>query len=244
MVREPVAGLSRARNKGIEATSGAFIANIDDDATACPEWLESVLSRFAALPEDVAAIGGEIDPVWQAEPPAWLDERMKGLLSAASNMGPLPRYIEPPYGLFEGNSCYRRSALLSVGCYPVALGRAGGSLLSGEGAVTALMRHKGWRLFFDPAMLIHHTIHADRLTPNWLRKRLFWQGISDYAMHRYHQSHGINTVETIHMELPLKPEDWNFLNDPSAQNLSADLVHLECLGFVLAMSGLISVSDD
>jgi glycosyltransferase involved in cell wall biosynthesis len=243
MVEEPTPGLSRARNCGIAATSTPFIATIDDDATAEPDWLERLLNRFAALPDDVGGIGGEIDPVWQAPPPPWLDARMKGVLTAASGMGTAPRFIDPQEGLFECNSCYRRAALEAAGCYPVELGRVGNLLLSGEGAVNALIRHKGWRLFFDPAVIVHHIIHAERLTPRWLRKRLFWQGISDYAMHLYYQRNGLTTVTAMNLDLPLKQSDWAFVNADTAENLSDSLTHFESLGFALAMAGLVDIDN-
>ena len=240
-VDEPVAGLSRARNCGIAATTAPLIANIDDDATAAPDWLEKFLTRFAALPADTAVIGGEIDPVWMAPPPDWLTLWMKGALSAASNMGPEPRYINANENLFEGNCCYRRSALASVSNYPVELGRAGDLLLSGEGAMNVLIRQKGWKMFFEPAVLIHHTIHADRLTPLWFRRRFFWQGISEYAAHRYHTRNGLDMVNELNVNLPLRAEDWAFTANDHADNLRGSLMHFESLGFILAMTGLIAV---
>ena len=242
MVSEPVAGLSRARNRGIAETSAPLIANIDDDATANPAWLECFLTRFESLLDDVAAIGGEITPVWQAPPPEWLDAWMKGALSAASNMGAVPRFIEPHEGLFEGNTCYRRSALLSVGKFPVELGRVNNLLLSGEGAVNAVLLHQGWRLFFEPAASINHVIHAERLKPEWLRKRMFWQGVSDYAMHAYYQRYGLETVGQINLDLPMDQKDWAFVNQNTVENLGKNLKKLECLGFILAMSGLIPIN--
>jgi len=243
MVEEPIAGLSRARNCGIAATQAPLMANIDDDATAVPHWLESFLTRFEQLPTDVAGIGGEIDPVWQAPPPPWLEPWMKGTLSAASNMGTIPRYIGQHEGLFEGNSCYRRSALASIGNYPLELGRVGGLLLSGEGAINALLRFKGWRLFFEPAALIHHTIHADRLTPLWFRKRLFWQGVSDFVMHTYYQRHGLQTIDSLNLDLPLTKEAWYFLDNDTPENMKDSRRYFENLGFILAMTGIISLDS-
>jgi glycosyltransferase involved in cell wall biosynthesis len=239
MVEEPVAGLSRARNKGIAATAAPFIANIDDDATAVPKWLESALNRFAGLPGDIAVIGGEIEPVWMAPPPDWLSPWMKGALSAASNMGPVPRYIEAQENVFEGNCCYRRAALESVGLYPVELGRAGNLLLSGEGALNLLIRQRGWKLYFDPAMLILHTIHADRLTPLWFRKRFFWQGVSGYAARCYHQRHGLKFVNELTIDLPLAAADWAFTQQDAPSDMRQSLMQFESLGMVLAMSGII-----
>jgi glycosyltransferase involved in cell wall biosynthesis len=244
MITDTVPGLSRARNTGIAATTAPLIANIDDDATAAPDWLEKVLTRFASLAMDIAVIGGEISPVWMAPPPPWLDTWMKGALSAASNMGPTPRFIELHEGLFEGNCCYRREALASIGNYPVELGRVGDLLLSGEGAMNLLIRQKGWRLFFEPAMLIYHTIHADRLTPLWFRKRFFWQGISEFAAHRYHTRNGLPMTDEVKIDLPLQLQDWDFLTHDSPDNLRGSLMHFESLGFVLAMTGLIQTESD
>ncbi|MDE2029775.1 MAG: glycosyltransferase family 2 protein [Alphaproteobacteria bacterium] len=241
MVEEPVAGLSRARNAGIAATESPLLANIDDDATAAPGWLEAFLNRFAKLPGDVAMIGGEIAPVWQAPPPEWLTQWMKGILSAASNMGAEPRFIDAPEGLFEGNCCYRREAITSVGDYPVELGRVGSSLLSGEGAIHFFLKQKGWRLYFEPAALIRHTIHADRLTPMWFRKRYFWQGVSDYLTHHYHSRNGLDMVDAINIELPLAVEDWAFVSADTPDNLMQSIMHFESLGFVLALTGIMTI---
>ena len=241
VVEEPVAGLSRARNAGIRATTSPLLANIDDDSTAAPDWVDVILARFANLPADVAMIGGEIDPVWMAPPPPWLTPGMMGILSAASNMGTTPRLIDGHEGLFEGNGAYRRQAIEAIGLYPLGLGRAGNSLLSGEGVVLDLLRSKGWGLYFDPALRIRHTIHANRLHPLWFRHRHFWQGISAVAMRRAQDQHQMARADAITIELPLDAADWAFIAQDSTANLTQSLLHFESLGFALATSGIIPV---
>jgi glycosyltransferase involved in cell wall biosynthesis len=238
MVSEPIAGLARARNCGIAATRAPLIADIDDDATANPDWLECFLARFKELPDKIGVVGGEINPVWQTMPPEWLTPAMKGILSASTNLGDVPGILKPYEGLIECNICYRREALASVGYFPVELGRVGDLLLSGEGAIDTVMRSKGWLFFFEPAAIVNHTIHADRLTPKWLRKRMFWQGVTDYAMYLYYQRCGLETIKKLDLDLPAA-SDWVFINNDSAENLSSDMKKLEALGFVLAMYGII-----
>ena len=242
LIEEPIAGLSRARNRGIDATSAPLIAMIDDDATADSDWIKGIIERFSRLPDRVAAIGGEIDPVWQAARPAWLAPWMMGAMSAASNMGTEARLIQSHEGLFEGNCCYRRAALQSVGGFPVELGRAAGLLLSGEGDINTLLRHQGWQFFFDPKILIHHTIHADRLQPQWLKRRFFWQGVSGYAMQLYRRGKGIETTRELTIDLPQTDQDWQFLSDNEASALPHSLMQAESLGFALAASGIITVT--
>jgi glucosyl-dolichyl phosphate glucuronosyltransferase len=65
-------GLSGARSCGIEASSGAIVAFLDDDAVAMPGWLGQLMSAF----EDpaVLSVGGRTEPLWVAERPKWLPE--------------------------------------------------------------------------------------------------------------------------------------------------------------------------
>ncbi len=56
LVREPRAGSSYARNAGIAAARGEFIAMVDDDMRVAPDWLERLLAPFARA--DVMAVTG------------------------------------------------------------------------------------------------------------------------------------------------------------------------------------------
>ena len=149
----------------------------DDDATMPPDWLERFLRRFTELGPQLGEVGGEIVPVWGAPRPDWLTKGMLPLLSAWSGINPQAGSRQK--SLLEGNCCYRREALVQSGGFSRRLGRKGDHLISSEHMVDLVMRMKGWKLFFDPAIVIYHTIHADRLTPQWMRRRFFWQGVSD-----------------------------------------------------------------
>ena len=243
MLDEPKAGVARARNRGFYGTTAPLVAMGDDDATMPPDWLERYTKRFAELGEDVVAMGGDIVPVWQAPKPAWLTPRMMGILSAAAETGNKPQFVEPPQNLIESNCCYRRAALESVGGFPNELGRVGTLLLSGEGSVNMVLHKKAGRLFYDPEIVIHHVIHANRLNPMWFRQRYFWQGISGYVAHRYYEKHGLNVMNAIQLSLPLKRGDWDFVREDTAVGLEDSTIKFESLGFVLAMSGIIQAED-
>ncbi len=47
----PIAGLSRAYNIGVRETTGEVLAFTDDDCVAPPDWVQSVVSAFAAEPD-------------------------------------------------------------------------------------------------------------------------------------------------------------------------------------------------
>lgn len=238
MVREPVPGLSRARNCGLRATQAHLVAHVDDDGTVNPDWLELFLARFAELGADTAVIGGEIDPVWEIPKPEWLTEPMQWFMSALSGLGHMPRFLEGTECTSEGNSCYRRSALAAVGNFPEELGRAGSSLLSGEQVVQIGIRRNGGRAFYDPRLILHHFIHADRIRPFWLRRRLFWQGASKFAIREYQIRHDLPVENEAFINLPLKPQDWEFIKQDTPENLEESMMLFHSLGFALALTGI------
>ena len=241
MVYEPVAGLSRARNCGLRATTAPLVANVDDDGTVYPDWLESYVKRFAELGEDTVIVGGEIEPIWGGPKPAWLSERMQCFLSAGTGLGPEARFLPTSECTSEGNSCYRRAALARAGNFPEQLGRAGTNLLSGESVVEALMRKQGGRVFFDPHIILRHFIHANRLTPTWFRHRFFWQGISGFAVRQYQIKHDVPVDAATNIELPLLASDWDFLNGDTPEGIAENTIRFQSLGFILALTGIIQV---
>ena len=56
-VFEPNIGLSHARNRGYKEAVGKYVAYIDDDAIAYPDWLQQMIAFIERNPE-AAAFGG------------------------------------------------------------------------------------------------------------------------------------------------------------------------------------------
>jgi glycosyltransferase involved in cell wall biosynthesis len=61
LVREERAGLSNARNKGVEEAAGQYICWTDDDVVLDPQWLAAYWAAFNRHPE-AALFGGRITP--------------------------------------------------------------------------------------------------------------------------------------------------------------------------------------
>lgn len=68
---EPVKGLSQARNAGIAASTADIVVFIDDDVEVRDGWLANLVSPFDN--PKVGVVGGELEPVWGANRPVWLD---------------------------------------------------------------------------------------------------------------------------------------------------------------------------
>lgn len=75
---EPEAGLSNARNRGVDEAHGDFICWTDDDVRISAPWLKSYAEAFAAQP-GYAFFGGPVEPDIEGSPPPWFLENRKGL---------------------------------------------------------------------------------------------------------------------------------------------------------------------
>ena len=241
MVEEPIPGLSRARNCGLRATRAPLVAHIDDDGTVYPDWLERFISLFSEKGAAIAVIGGEIEPIWESPKPEWITPRMALFLSAGTGFGSKSRFLDGGESASEGNSCYRRSMLEQVGGFPDELGRVGSCLLSGEHAVESRLRKNGGQIFFDPKIILRHFIHADRLKPLWLRRRLFWQGVSSVAIRQYQIRHSLPVTKEAFINLPLKPEDWDFIAQDTPEKLEESMFLFYSLGFALTLTGILQI---
>ena len=239
IVDEPQLGVTHARNAGVRHTTAPLVAQTDDDATVPPDWLEHFLAAFAEHDKSVCKVGGEIIPIWGGPRPAWLTDGMLPLLSASSGFGDRPRFVDE--GLLEGNSCYRRDALAAGGNFPTMLGHKGNNLLSADNAIDLVLHMSGWKLYYDPSITINHNIHANRLTPTWMRRRYFWQGVSNYAVLAYLKTKGIEPQAGVSVEMPFERDNWTFINDGNEPPTEEKLDRLRSLGFVLASSGFIPV---
>ena len=69
LLHNPAGDAASGRNLGIAHARGNIIAFIDSDATAEPDWIDTIASRFAALSDErIAGIGGPDIPVCDGSP--------------------------------------------------------------------------------------------------------------------------------------------------------------------------------
>jgi len=175
---EGTPGLSRARNIGARAAKGRFVAYMDDDAQADPRWVESIISAFESG-TGIGIVGGPVAPIWLISRPVWLHAHLEGYLTIV-NRGPTRKFLEPHEWLAGTNIAFRKDALIEAGLFNENLGRIGKILLSNEElAVSDKIRSMGLSVLYDPEISMAHTVHVERLNHAWMRRRVFWQVISD-----------------------------------------------------------------
>ena len=182
-LHEPALGLSSARNHGWRSARGRYVAYLDDDAVADPGWLRAIHAAFTAWPR-AGAIGGRVEPIWEAAPPVWLSSETARSLSLV-DWSRTPQELKDlgTQWLAGANFALPRELLQRIGGFSLRLGRTGTRLLSNEEVhLQKRVLELGRPVLYYPEMVVRHRIPRTRLTKSWLLRRFYWQGISDVAM--------------------------------------------------------------
>lgn len=176
---EARAGKSHALNLGIARAASDFLLFTDDDVLPSPAWVASAARAVARWGAD--GVGGRILLKWLAPPPRWLARSEQ----AQHNLGLMdfeePRVLsEPIRGLpavWGGNMGFRRTVLESLGGFDPALGPVGPKHSTGEDSdIVHRALENGWRVVYDPSLLVWHTV-----APGRMRKAYFWKWAFRYG---------------------------------------------------------------
>jgi succinoglycan biosynthesis protein ExoM len=162
---EPRPGISHARNAGVAAAAGEFIAFLDDDEIAGPDWLASFLATARRFAADIVV--GPVRPIFPA-----------GVAVSAYAAGVYTRDAALPSGSAVkwggiGNALLRRAR-----CFPgpvpfdPRLGLAGGE----DSVFLALAIEAGCKLVWCADAAVRETVPADKLLPAYLLRRAFRAG--------------------------------------------------------------------
>ena len=182
IILEAVPGLSRARNIGVKAAKGHLVAFMDDDAQATTRWATQIIRTMREY-QNAGICGGPVRPIWPVSRPPWLHKWLEGFLTIVDR-GPTVRELPESEWLAGTNIIFRRDLLLAAGLFNENLGRVGKLLLSNEElAVSTRIRSMGHGVVYNPEIEMFHRVHADRVNQAWMRRRVFWQVISDLFSH-------------------------------------------------------------
>jgi glycosyltransferase involved in cell wall biosynthesis len=177
VVREPIAGLSRARNAGARVAANDLLVYLDDDARPAPGWIESL--RDAFCDPRVVIAGGPIYPLWPAERPAgWPAAGLESFFGGLS-LGDADFEFPGRAGVYGGNWGVRRAILDAVGGFDVQFGAGEGGSLGGEEFMAATHVHRlglGAGRYVTAAG-VGHRIEADKVDEGYMVLRAFRNGV-------------------------------------------------------------------
>lgn len=172
IVEERNQGLGFARNKGVDTSSGKYIAFIDDDAYASKNWLKKAYELIKK--EEILAVGGKIIPVFDAKKPDWFKEEYE-----TRSWGESERYLKPPETFSGSNMLIKKNILLKMGGFSVKTGMSDYLSLGEETAFfdrVWMSRGKRNILFYSPQLVVFHNVPSFKMNPFYQLKRSFAAG--------------------------------------------------------------------
>ncbi|HMN03009.1 MAG TPA: glycosyltransferase family 2 protein [Geobacter anodireducens] len=177
LVCEQQQGLSHARNRGWREALGGYVAFIDDDAKASPNWLELIVNAFETVRPLPAAVGGEIRPFYEVPPPYWFSDDFE-----LRSWGSESKFLEYPasmFGFSGSNMAFPKHILCTYGGFDDTLGMKGAEIGLGEEADLFFRMYQSQApLWYDPAIQVFHWTPVRNTTVAYRMKRAYCAGRS------------------------------------------------------------------
>lgn len=163
----PAHNISIARNAGLDACTSRWLAFMDDDESAPPDWLSNLLSaRFGAN-----AVFGECKAIYDDDTPAWIKLGDYHSNRLTAHRAPI-------------NTGYTSNVLIDMDFvrrhglrFDVALGQSGGE----DTIFFHAMFRKGGLLKYIASAVVYEDVVPSRATIDWIATRKYRTG-QVYAM--------------------------------------------------------------
>lgn len=177
-------GKNKALNRALPYAKGHLIVFTDDDIIADPDWLQELWTATQRWP-DYAVFGGKIIPHWPEKIPPWGENHPinKNLFGQHS-----PWEVDTPYSKNDflalgANIAIRRKIFDQGYKFNDGIG-PNSSIIYRMGSEMELLfrlRDDGVRQIYIPTAVVSHQIRPDQVSREWIRRRGFRVGYSDFA---------------------------------------------------------------
>jgi len=170
-ILESEVGLSIARNRGYTEASFEWVAYIDDDAKAHPDFVEVACRTIEE--EEFDCFGGIYNAWFKYGKPDWFPDNF------GSNREAMPDEISflDELNFSGGVAVYRKELLRQTGGFPTDMGMRGDTVGYGEEEfLQDRAREIGYKVGFNPQLQIDHLVLRDKLQKSWHYNAAFQKG--------------------------------------------------------------------
>lgn len=152
-------GIAAARNTGVAATSGEWLAFFDDDQVAEPNWLKEL--HALALKTRSQCVGGARPLLLTVQELSRLSPICRAILGEIGQGNEPTKCPRKQYPC-TGNMLLRRSVFDKVGQFDESLTRGGEDI-----EFAARLRRAGLEAWFTPKAVVYHQVPASRLKESY-----------------------------------------------------------------------------
>lgn len=160
----PGANISVARNAALEHSHARYLAFLDDDETAAPNWVSSLKRTMSET--DAVVVLGPVRAVYSDHDPVWMQ--------TADPHSTTPVFVKGE--IKTGYSCNvlidRLSAVFDGLEFPLELGRTGGE----DTAFFTEAFQRGGKIAFASDAIVYEAVPPERACFGWLAKRRYRMG--------------------------------------------------------------------
>lgn len=161
-VSEPKQGLSHARNRGYLEAAYDWVAYMDDDAKAFPNYIERM--RYVIDNYAFDCFGGVYLPWFKNNKPKWYKNTYQTNRNLKNEIGKLG-----PNEYFSGGNCvFRKELLVKSNGFCSQIGMTGNGPAYGEETLMIReLRKLNCHIGFDPELKVEHYVEEYKLNVQW-----------------------------------------------------------------------------
>lgn len=173
-IAEKNPGLSHARNKGLAEANGDWVCFIDDDAIITEGYLQRALTLISSRNFDF--FGGKVIPLYITKKPAWIPDSLNRYELSYKEVTELKEgYV------IGANMIMRKRIVTDLGGFSAELGMQEGKIrYAEEDQVQELLRSKGYKIAYDPFLIVEHIVTPQKYFLSWHVKSRFAHARDSY----------------------------------------------------------------